>query len=864
MVYAGCGASRRGHAPDASGNAGPVGYLSRVGGTGIIGRDAALAALTSFVNTPGGGALVLRGEAGVGKSALLGAGDGGRRVLRAVGVEAESGIAYAGLHQLLYPLLPHTDGLDPAFDTIFGRGDAEPPTVLALGIAVLDLLALAAGTRPLLLIVDDAHWLDPQSTEVCTFIARRLAGHEVRLLAAVRSEIASAWDTAGLPELPIPPLAAAAAAQLLDASFELAPSVRARVLEEAQGNPLALLELPRAIEAGGQLPLATRLYGSRIAALAESSRAALVRAALDGRARYRLSGVDDAVTAGLVIVDPSSGELAFRHPLVRAALLQSATPAALRAAHLALAELNEADAERYATHLAAATVEPSEEVASALEEAAHSASGRGGAAAAVAMLSRAAELSPDPGERARRREESAFVAAQAGLLDAAPASGSSWAYSALYRDGDVFAAHARVAASPGPRQASLLLAISLFAQDPALWEATVAVPMSGLDLIYRDAWGDVARTGAGVAERVQAAFAEVRDGQPWDVMRLGVAAFYVDALAGHRTLVRRVAAREQDGGAVTNAMTLQQLVMLDHIAAGEWDEAVQVGRRGLELTIEHGYALFEHQFYGFLGLLSAWRGDHQAAGRAADRLDRWARPRRVGYLTELAEAIGAASGLTSGDYEMAYAYASGLTTPGEFSPYSQQSVRTFFDLVEAAVHTGRLDQARAHARAARDLGLPQVSGRLAVLTEAALAMVEEPGATFEAAVAHPAAAQFPFELARVRLAQGMWLRRQRERSAARAVLALAAAEFERLGAAPWAARARAELKAGGAGAAGASALTAQEREIAELAAGGLSNKEIGARMFLSPRTVGAHLYRLFPKLGVSSRASLRDALSAAE
>ncbi|WP_433384676.1 LuxR C-terminal-related transcriptional regulator [Actinoplanes sp. CA-142083] len=839
----------------------------------IIGRDAELAALDAFVSAPGGGALVIRGEAGVGKSALLASITTERRVLKAVGVEAESGFAYAGLHQLLYPVLPHAGGLDAAFDTIFGKGDAEPPTVLALGIAVLDLLALAAGAGPLLLIVDDAQWLDPPSTEVLTFIGRRLAGHEVRLLAAVRSEIASGWDAAALNELPVVPLAAEAAERLLDARAPgLAAAERDQVLHEAQGNPLALLELPQTASRQAGLPLARRLYGERIARLSPDERAALLRAALDGRVRYRLEGVDSAVAAGLVIVDPESGEPAFRHPLVRAALLQTATPNERRAAHLDLAALYEADAERYATHLAAATVDASEEVASALEEAAHSASGRGGAAAAVAMLTRAAELSPSPRERSRRLEEAAFVAAQAALLDEASSLGES-TYAALYRDGDVRAA---LFSAEGKRP-DLLLASSLFAGDPALWRATESALAPGADDltgIYLDAWGDVARRGGGVAERVHAAFGRVGDGQPWDVMRLGVAAFYVDALAEHRSLVRRMAAREEHGGAVTNAMTLLQLVLLDQIGAGEWDAAAETGRRGLELTIEHGYALFEHQFYGFLGLLSAWRGDLDAARRAADRLDRWARPRRVGFLTELAEAIGLAAGLTSGDYEAAYAYATGLTAPGTFTPYSQQAVRTFFDLVEAAVHTGRAGQARAHALAARDLGLPAVSGRLAFLVEAALALVEEPGATFEGAVAHPAAAEFPFELARVRLAQGMWLRRQKERAAARQVLALAAEEFDRLGALPWAQRARAELKAGGAGSGGAgsggagsggvSALTPQEREIAELAASGLSNKEIGAKLFLSPRTVGAHLYRVFPKLGVSSRASLRDALTATE
>ncbi|GIF22193.1 DNA-binding CsgD family transcriptional regulator [Actinoplanes tereljensis] len=850
----------------------------------ILGRDTELAALTAFRSADGGGALVVRGDAGVGKSVLLDAvaTAGDRRVLRAVGTEAEFGLAYAGLHQMLYPLLPHASSLDPptrtTFDTIFGRGSAEPPSVLALGVAVLDLLALAAGTQPLLLVVDDAHWLDPQSVEVGTFIARRLSGHPVRLLVAVRSEVSSAWDVAGLPSLSVPPLAAPAAKRLLESTAPgLTEAARDEVLREADGNPLALVELPRAAAGGIGMPLARRLFGARIEALSRPARQSMLRAALDSGSRYRLDGVADAIASGLV-----TGDLAFRHPLVRSALLGTATPNERRAAHRDLSHLYELDAERYATHLAAATVDPDEEVAESLELAARSASERGGAASAVAMLTRAAELSPDASERSRRLEEAAFVASQAALLDRAgelrsaagaqsPGAVLTEAYAALYRDGDVRVAHRRVAtalagdvdAGTRERLLGLLLAISLFAGDEGMWHVTEEVFAGAGDLsrLYRDVFGDIARTGQGAAERVREAFGQVGEGQPWDVMRLGVAAYYTDCLAEHRALVRRVADREEHGGAVSNAMTLLQLVMLDQMTAGEWDDALATGRRGLELTIEHGFALFEHQFYGFSGLTAAWRGDFETARRAADRLDRWARPRGVGYLTELAEAIGAAAAMTAGDYEEAYAYASGLTAPGTFTPYSQLSVRTLLDLVEAAVHTGRTPQADAHVAAAVALDLPAVSGRLAFLTVAARAVTS--GSGFEAAVAHPAAAQFPFERARVLLAQGMWLRRQRDRVAARTVLSEAAEAFERLGTEPWAARARSELRAAGSGvlAGGADGLTAQEREIAALAAGGLSNKEIGAKLFLSPRTVGAHLYRVFPKLGISSRASLRDALT---
>ncbi|MEU2927195.1 AAA family ATPase [Streptomyces sp. NPDC007251] len=896
----------------------------------IVGREAELAELSRLVVSSDGQAVLVRGEAGVGKSVLLTAaaeqaGARGHRVIRVTGVESETALPFAGLHQILHPLLHTMSGLDKAtqavVDTVFGRRPGEVPSVMALGIAVLDVMALASSDVPLLVVVDDGHWFDPHSAEVGGFIARRLAGHAVRMIIGVRAETSSAWDAAALPELAVAPLDAAASADLLRMQAPGMPSaVRSRVLALAQGNPLALTELPHALEEGTAssmvveaLPLPRRLermYGDRIKDLPVAERSRLLLAALDGsaadastagRTRYRLEQAEEAVARGLLVRDAASGELVFRHPLVRSALLQTATPNERRAAHGQLAELHRDDLERHAGHLASATVDPDETVGAVLERAARSASARGGAAAAVALLTRAAELSPAAGQRSRRLGDAAFVAAQSALLDRAqelrqasdrlasssqsPTAVITAAYAALYQQGDVRSAHRRVAhalrtMSPQTdpairtRLLNLLLAISLFSADPALWSVTDGLVdarrASGDEttVLYRDVWGDITRRGHGARQHLQELFARLDEEQPWDVMRLSVAAYCLDALGDYRFLVRQVAERESGSGAVTNAMTLLQVVMLDQISSGDWDGAERTGHRGLELTTTHGYSLFEHQYHGFLGLIAAWRGDAPRATAAMNRLDRWARPRGVGYLTQLAEAIGAATSLTEGDYESAYAYASGITAPGTFTPYSQQAPRTLLDLVEAALHTGRGDQARAHPAAARHQGLPAISPRLDFLTAAADAMTTEGDAAraaFERATHHPAAADYPFELARVRLAQGVWLRRARERAAARTVLAQAADAFERLGAAPWVRRVQAELRATGAPGStpdpGQAALTAQERRIAELAAGGLSNREIGAKLFLSPRTVGAHLYRIFPKLGITSRAALRDALT---
>ncbi|MGW2035784.1 helix-turn-helix transcriptional regulator [Streptomyces sp. NPDC001811] len=910
----------------------------------MVGREHEREVLSGFVTAPGGQALVLRGDTGVGKSALLdhvadlAAGER-HRVIRATGVEAESELPYAGLHQFLHPLLPHLDRLDDShrgiFDVVFGRSEGPPPSVMTLGIAVLDLLSLAASQQPLLLVLDDGQWLDTSSTQVCGFVGRRLTGSSVKLAVGLRSDVPSGFDTAALPQLPVTTLSEKASEQLLDLHHPgLDPGVRRLVLDEALGNPLALLELPPHVLRSGRtagdrdttvgysgVPLPLRLrhvYGARIQALGDAVRAELLRGALDGvgagtaggRApgtRYRMRGdADEAAACGLLDIDPLSGEFVFRHPLVRSTVVQTATPNERRAAHAVLAHVHRDDVERRAMHLAASTVDPDEGVAAALEAAADSATRRGGSQAAVTWLTRAAELSEGREERSRRLGSAAFIAGHAGLLDRAqqlvsdtasggndsPASVVASAYGALYEDGDVRSSHRQVlAAIEGVRDSgaardvaepnevltrlvNLLLAIDQYASDETSWERThellgsLGDLVSPLSRVYEDAWGDVVRRGAGVAERVERAFADLRALEPWDISRLSVAAYHVDTLSRYRPHLQRIVDREVETGATASGMIMLHLIMLDQMAVGEWDEAERTGRRSLELAASRQHALFAHHTRAYLGLLAAMRGEVERARELQSAVDAWARPRGVGFLTQIADAIGTTAALSEGDYEAAYLHAIGITPPGTFTPYAHQASRTLLDLVEAALHTGRTEQARAHALAAHDAHLPDISPRLALITHGALAMTAtdptEADHHYRHAETHPATATFPFELARIRLAHGIHLRHTQGRKAARLSLTVAAETFERLGAPTWAERARAELRATGAATVASPAhlaeLTWQERRIADLAAGGLTNKEIGQRMHLSPRTVSSHLYRVFPKLGISSRAALRDAL----
>ncbi|MFJ3790978.1 AAA family ATPase [Kitasatospora sp. NPDC090091] len=907
------------------------------GSTPMVGRAGEQAELAAFVTTAAGRALVLRGETGVGKTSLLGhavalAEQEGHAVIRAAGVEAESELPYAGLHQFLHPLLGEVaqldDGTRAVLDAVFGRAEGDPPSVMRLGIAVLGLLSLAAARRPLLVVLDDGQWLDDSSADVCGFVGRRLTGSRMKLLVAVRADLASRFDTAALPELSVAALADEDAALLLDRRYpRLGRQIRRTVLEQARGNPLALLELPTHLgnrtvhevdQHGVSLPRRLQqLYGARIAAIGDGVRAELLMGALDGvatepggdpsGARYRMRDADEAVTAGLLDFEPATGDFTFRHPLVRSAVVQLATPNQRRAAHQALSQVHRENLERRATHLAAATVDPDEEVADILEAAAESATRRGGALTAVTWLTRAAELSENHSDRSRRLADAAFVAGHAARLGQAhrlvvsgltpsraesPAAVLASAYQALYQDGDVRSSrrqvmaaieHLRDGGSTGPdevltRLVVLLLAISQYAGEGPAWERTheLLASLGGLvtarTRIHSAAWSDVIRYGTECAGTVEQATADLPGLEPWEVTRLAVSAYHLDVLSQYRPYLQRVVERELETGAAASGMVMLHLITLDQMAVGEWNGAEDTGRRVLELAAEHGHELFAVQSRAYLAQLAAMRGQ---VGRARDlqaEVDAWARPRGLGFLTQLADSAGATAALSAGDYEAAYLYAIGITPPGTFRPYTYQASRTLLDLVEAARHTGRVEQARAHALAARDAGLPELSPRLALITHGALAMTadseSEAAEMFERAESHPDAARFPFELARIRLAHGVQARHAQGRVAARQYLVPAAEAFERLGAAGWAERARAELRATGtpprSSTLNPASLTWQERRIADLAAGGLTNKEIGKRMHLSPRTVSSHLYRVFPKLGVTTRAALRDALSRTE
>ncbi|TGD84557.1 helix-turn-helix transcriptional regulator [Mycolicibacterium sp. CH28] len=885
---------------------------------GLVGRDDELARLDRFLSDSGRGAMVIRGEAGVGKSALTTAlrsraDPAGWRSLQATGVEAERSFALAGLNQMVFGLREELATLDAhaqdVLAPVFGADPAQSPSPIALTVALLDLLAAAARDRPALLIVEDAHWLDELSATVLSAAGRRVAHPRLRIVATIRPRTGADFSAEGWDEIELRPLSAADASRLIDElPVALSTTVRTTILDLAEGNPLALEELPRS---AGQLdattmamPLTDRLvavFGSRLRHLESATRTELLRGALDGAGantgsdsgpRYTMVDVEPAFQLGLLARGPS-GDPVFRHPLVRAAVIHQAGVTERRDAHAHLARVYDDILVRKATHLSAATSGPDQSVADLLGEAARQSIRRGGATVAVDWLHRAADLSTDVVRREVLRADAAFVASQASrfddaqrLVEESPARAESaagvltGAYLDLYRDGEVVESHRRIVTALRDvdrldeatvlRLVKVLLAVSLYAGDQQLWQQTddlvdrLAGRLDPATLLYRDAWGDLARRGHTVRPRLAAERNRLAALDPWDVMRLGVTAHYIDALAQLRPALTRLFERERDRGAVTNAMTMLHLLLLDQIRSGEWPQAQESVRIGLQLSETHNNPLFRYQFVAYDGLRAACTGDTETARRCASEVTAWAGPRRLGLLLEFAHRIGVLTALGEGDYAGAYSVSS---RAAGFPRYSHETIDGLFDVIEAAVHAGQLEAARAHVAEATRLRIGDISPRLKAVSEAARAMTAtdaEADELYRSALTVDGIGAFPFEHNRIRLGYGAWLRRQRRTTEAREVLAQAADGFSTLGAQPWETRAGAELRAAGANvkrATGdAGALTAQERTIAELAASGHSNKQIAAQLYLSPRTVGAHLYRIFPKLGVTSRAALGHAL----
>ncbi|ADJ48208.1 LuxR family transcriptional regulator [Amycolatopsis mediterranei S699] len=885
-----------------------------MGESGIIGRDADLAVLDAFVEraTNSAAALALSGDAGVGKTALLDAAAGyararGVRVLSASGAEFEAGIAFAGLHQLLSPLVPD-DGAAKPLAVALGMREGPPPSRAQVTDAVVEVLAAA---QPVLVTVDDLHWLDRPSAMVLTDVVRRRSPRRAGFLVTVRAGDAG-LDGADVHE--VRPLTDEAATAILRTQFPaMARHVIGRLVREAQGNPLALLELPVSLTSDQQrgssalpetLPLTDRLsavFAARVSALPASVRRTLLLPALEDRVRLDLveaAGRDlaQAVRAGLVDVD--RGRVTFRHPLTRSAVVALSTSDERRQAHAVLARRLRDRPDRYAWHLAHTAAEPDEHIAGLLEQAAGRTHRRGDTAGAVAALLRAADLSPAGADRSRRLVEAAYLGAVAGgqlrrvprLLDdaqrgdadPAPALGSAVAaahYLLLSGEGDIETAHRLLTGAlelrEGPWDAVVVEAVTTlgwvcyFGGRADLWDAFHhVVARLGPDVpapvaFVRAFFGDPARAALPVLGELDEAIAALDDRvAPIDVVRTSLAGIFVDRLAACREPLRRLRNRPDAGQAATVELHTLTLLGLERFHAGDWAEAQVLADEHVRLADDGGYQLLRCLGLYLQAMVAAGQGDDAAVVELTNRMVGWAAPRGVTLVSRLAAQPRTLAALGRGDYDSAFRHASTVSPPGVFASHVPHALWFVLDLTESAVRTGRPDEAAAHVAAAREARLDAISPRYRLLVHAAAAMAapdEEAMPAFEAVLAQPDSGQWPYERARVLLAHGERLRRARLNRQARTQLEHAREIFAGLGAEAWRARAERELRP--AGPHRPELLTAQQRTIVRLAAEGLTNKQIAQRLFLSARTVSTHLYQAFPKLGVTSRAGLRDALS---
>jgi DNA-binding CsgD family transcriptional regulator len=905
----------------------------------LVGRDADLGRLGVFVaGIPRvGGALLLLGEPGVGKTALLAAAArdaeaAGIRVLQTLGVQYRAQASYGALQQLLasspesraeaedVPVLAAALG--------FERGTVPGPDAVAN--AVVSLIADLSHGKPTLLVLDDVQWLDRASAVVLGHVARRLLGPGAGMVCAARPGDESFFDYSGLPLHEPGPLSDAAAEELLTRRFPaLAPRVRRRLMADAEGNPLALLELPAALTDSQRtasqalpkrLPLSRRLqsaFASRINGLPAATRHLLLVAALEGSGNLQVVGravagrsslkhLAPAERAQLVNVDDATGRLGFRHSLMRSAVVELSTSDQRRSVHRALAEAWIGVPEQRAWHLAQAAVEPDEQIAMLLEEVADVIARRGDGPNAVAALVRAADLSPAAGERARRLARAAFFGANLTgdvrdvprLLDAAQqaAPGADSLASAVAASvyllnsyGDIDTAHrllsGAIALLPEPydpadatvlEALSALLMVCLHGGRRELWadyDEVMSRCTSVPDTLHllRTTFADPARacpSDWALLDSVIAALPGTSD--PIRIVRIATAAAYADRIGAMEEPLRHTARGGRTGENNFTAIQASFLWGSHAWFTGQWSELRHVVGNGLSLCDQLNYPLRAWTGKFILACVSAVCADFTTACRFADEMDQWAASRRGRAVRCYAAHARTLVALSQNDFEAAYHHACTISPAGSFAPFAGHALWAMLDTVEAAARTGRRDKALDHVKAARDAGLHAVSPRLnmVILASAGLAAEDDDEAAdrFGQALAIEEAERWPFDLARIQLYYGERLRRGRAPAQARHYLNAAAEIFGWLGAVPWAERANKELRAcGGQMRAQAahpegSALTPQQWEIASLAAAGLTNKQIGEKLFLSPRTVSTHLYQLFPKLGVTSRAALRDAL----
>jgi len=902
----------------------------------LLGREGEVAALTGLLDDvdQAGAALVLRGAPGIGKSRVLGeatavARDRGITVLSATGVQSEARLAFSGLHQLLRPVKDRAADLiaaqREALDAAFGRTDGPAPAHFRIAMAALDLLSDVASDTPLLLIAEDAQWLDRPTADVLAFIARRLDSDPIVLLAAVRDGYPSVLADAGLPERRLGALDPTMATKLLDATAQgLRMADRNRVLYEAAGNPLALIELPVTTARLGHgapepelLPLTARLeraFADRVADLPGETRLLLVVAALNDSddvgevlragsvvagAELELDLLEPAASAAIVDLDLQT--IRFRHPLIRSAVNQGASVSQRLRANGALAATLEAEPDRRVWHRAALISGEHEDVALELEAAAGRARQRGAIGVAVTALRRAGELSgpASGGRRVLGAAELAFELGQPDVvasllrdverLDLGPLERAriTWIEEMVATRplGDVarfteLTAVAEQAGQAGDHELHVdllwLVASRSWWVDPGPAARRVLIDaahrLGGADaadprVFAIHAYADPFGHAPGVLARLRAAANE--RGRDTEVARhFGPAALVVGAFdLGVDFLATAVEALRDEGrlGHLPRMLTLYSS-MAARLA--EWDVAIPAAAEARRLAEELGEPQWEAGADTVVSLIAGMRGDEPAAEQAAAEAERVAISAGANITVAFAQFGRVVAALGSGRHADAYNFAERLFDPADSAYHPVISSWLIGDLAEAALHLDRVEEARVRVEQVEAQAGERPGSWIALgLNHARALLADAPEAEerFRAALCADFA-RWPFQRARAQLAFGQWLRRRRRIADSRDRLRAARDAFDALGCQAWGDQARRELRAAGESSRrrvpeARDQLTAQELQIAQLAAKALSNREIGQKLFVSPRTVSTHLYRIYPKLEISARGELASALA---
>jgi DNA-binding CsgD family transcriptional regulator len=905
--------------------------------TTLTGRHSERVVLDRLIDAVGAGesrALVLRGDPGVGKTALLeylAEQAAGFQVVRAAGVQSEMELAFAGLHQLLASMLDRLDGLpapqSEALRTAFGLASGRPPDRFFVGLAVLNLLSDVADEQPLLCVVDDEQWLDRGSADVLAFVARRLEAESVGLIFAAR---AVSGELAGLPELVVGELDAVEAGALLDSilTAPLDPRVREQIISETRGVPLAMLELlrdltPAELAGGFGLTGGVPVSGSveetfrrRIDALPSDSRRLLQLAAADPvgdpllvwRAAERLGISTDAATAPAQVGLLEFGaRVRFRHPLVRSAAYWSASLQERQEAHSALAEATdpEIDPDRYAWHRAHAAAGPDEDVAEELDRSAARAQARGGLAAAAAFLERSAQLTLEPVRRAERLLAAARAKRDAGAFEAALDLLVTLETAQLGSYSTAEAEHLRGQIALEQQRGSDAARLLLSAARRLTPLNSPLARETHLEALLAAMWaGDLDRPDGVLAAAEAARAAPAGPGPPRavDVVLDALAIRLTEGYEAGAPLLTRalelLLAQDLGSDEVGRSLWLAASRSTQAIATELWDaDAVHtLATRQLEVAREAGALVQLRLALNFLGgsllhsgelamaellfdedrlvaeatgnqpvlyndvLVAVWRGQEAKATELLEATRREATARGMGRFVSNLTYLESVLSNALGRYEAAREAAwqaferddlgfGSLIVPELAEAASRTGdpalLRTTLDWLAERAHVTPTEWARGIE--ARVRALSSDGGAAEALYREAL---ERLGRT-----------RLRIELARTHLLYGEWLRREQRRVDARQQLRIAHEMLSTMGVEAFADRARRELLATGAtvrkrGVETRGDLTAQEAQIARLARDGLTNPEIGAQLFISPRTVQYHLRKVFLKLGISSRAEL--------